>query len=492
MTRAAIIANALGVADVFLFGAFLLPVSVGEDSDLPLLLGVNAALGLLVVAITFPLAASLGRRALHRNTAWLLAGRVPTDEERDAVLREPMTHAWISGAMWLGATVVFGVLDGLLVSPGIGLAVAVTTVLGGTTTSAMTYLVADRALRPITAAALAGGPPGQAVAPGVRARLTMAWALGTGVPVLGIVALALAAVLGADLEPEALGGAVAFLAAVALMVGLLATRLVADSVAAPLGAVRSALGRVEAGDLSAGVEVDDASEVGLVQVGLNRMVAGLRERERLRDLFGRQVGHDVAQAALEGDEVGLGGEEREVAILFVDVVGSTRLAARRPPAEVVALLNAFFAVVVDVVDAHDGWVNKFEGDGALCVFGAPAPDPLAAARALAAARELRARLAGELDEIDAAIGVSAGTAVAGNVGAEQRFEYTVLGDPVNEAARLCELAKQRPQRLVASDAAVARAGAAEARHWSLGDTVVLRGRDAPTRLATAAGRVAGH
>jgi adenylate cyclase len=317
-------------------------------------------------------------------------------------------------------------------------------------------------------------------------RLTMAWALGSGVPVLGIAALALAAVLGADLEPEVLGGAIAFLAAVALMVGLIATRLVADSVADPLGAVRSALGRVERGDLSAGVEVDDGSEVGLVQAGLNRMVAGLRERERLRDLFGRHVGRDVAEAALDGD-VELGGEEREVAVLFVDVVGSTRLAARRPPVEVVALLNAFFAVVVDVVEAHQGWVNKFEGDGALCVFGAPAPDPRAAACALAAARDLHARLVDELGELDAAIGVSAGTAVAGNVGAEHRFEYTVLGDPVNEAARLCELAKQRPQRLVASDAAVERAGSGEARHWSLGDAVVLRGRDAPTRLATAAG-----
>ena len=118
------------------------------------------------------------------------------------------------------------------------------------------------------------------------------------------------------------------------------------------------------------VAVSDGSEVGLLQAGFNRMVAGLEERERLRDLFGRQVGEDVARRALERG-VELGGEERDVAVLFVDLVGSTQLAAERPPAEVVALLNAFFGAVVAVVGAHGGAVNKFEGDAALCVFGAP-------------------------------------------------------------------------------------------------------------------------
>ena len=127
-------------------------------------------------------------------------------------------------------------------------------------------------------------------------------------------------------------------------------------------------------------------------------------------------------------------------------------------------------------------VNKFEGDAALCVFGAPVPQRDHAARALACARKLRERI----DALDAAIGVSCGTVVAGNVGAEARFEYTVIGDPVNEAARLTELAKQHDERLLASGGAVDAAGGDEALRWTPDGEVTLRGRECPTRIAVPA------
>jgi len=229
------------------------------------------------------------------------------------------------------------------------------------------------------------------------------------------------------------------------------------------------------------VAVDDGSEVGLLQAGFNRMLSGLRERERLRDLFGRQVGEDVVLHALEHG-VQLGGEAREAAVLFADIEGSTSLAEHRDPAEVVTLLNTFFAIVVDIVEAHHGWVNKFEGDAALCVFGAPLQVADAATHALAAARQLRARLQADLSGITVGIGVSAGRVVAGNIGAARRFEYTVIGDPVNEAARLTELAKGVPELVLASQAALARADDAEAARWSALEQVTLRGRRAATSV----------
>ena len=192
------------------------------------------------------------------------------------------------------------------------------------------------------------------------------------------------------------------------------------------------------------------------------MAEGLRERERIRDLFGRQVGEEVARAALS-EGVRLGGEEREIGALFVDLTGSTSMALAMPPTHVVRLLNKFFRVVIDVVESEGGFVNKFEGDAALCVFGAPAPSEDPAGQALCAARKLAERLEREVPEIGFGIGVSAGRAVAGNVGAEHRFEYTVIGDPVNEAARLSDLAKEREELVIASDAALDRASEERAR-----------------------------
>jgi adenylate cyclase len=211
-------------------------------------------------------------------------------------------------------------------------------------------------------------------------------------------------------------------------------------------------------------------------------VIGLRERDRVRELFGVHVGEEVARSALVS-EPEMGGELREAAILFVDVVGSTAFSAARDPHDVVKTLNRFFGVVVEVVTLNGGWINKFEGDAALCVFGAPAKHPDASGAALAAARELQRRLCVELDGLEAAIGLSAGQVVAGNIGAEQRYEYTVIGDPVNEAARLTELAKTRPSRLLASEDIVRCAGEREARLWEIGESVVLRGRSEPTLVA---------
>jgi adenylate cyclase len=277
-------------------------------------------------------------------------------------------------------------------------------------------------------------------------------------------------------ERRHLAGPIWFLVTVGVLSGAIAMVVAAKSVAEPIQDVRAALREVQGGRLEVSVPVKDASEVGLLQAGFNDMVGGLRERRRLQDIFGRHVGEEVARQALQRG-VELGGETRDVSVLFADVVGSTTLAQQRPADELVRALNAFFEAVVTTVREEGGWVNKFAGDGALCVFGAPADLPDHRAAALRAARALRTRLAAL--PIEAGIGVSSGTVTAGNVGAEERFEYTVIGDPVNEAARLTESAKTVAGQALASEATVAGAGD-EAAKWAPAGTETLRGRAAPT------------
>ena len=481
LTLASVGANLTGALVLFVLLGVLIPFAPdGADRQL----GLNAAVVVVYAALTLTLGSWWGRRMSAPVERWLSEDRPPTDEERRLALGIPFRFVLVSGVFWTIAAILFTLLNASTSGWAV-IVVGGAILLGGETTCAIGYLLIERITRPVVIRALAGGaPPQRRCGPGVRGRLMMAWSLGTGVPLLGIVTVAIAGLADRDESPTLLAATVAFLAAIGFAVGLLAIAVASRSIADPIGAVRDGMARVEAGELGVSVPVDDGSEVGLLEAGFNRMAAGLRERERLHDLFGRHVGRDVAQAALEEDgEIQLGGEVRDVAVIFVDVVGSTSLAGRLPPAEVVGLLNDFFRLVVETVEEQGGWVNKFEGDAALCVFGAPTARPDAACDALRAARTLRDRLAEGLHGADAGIGVSAGPAVAGNVGTEERFEYTVIGDPVNEAARLSELAKQRPERLLASAAVVERARAEEAACWEVREEVVLRGREDPTGLA---------
>ena len=214
------------------------------------------------------------------------------------------------------------------------------------------------------------------------------------------------------------------------------------------------------------------------------MVAGLAERDRLRDLFGRHVGTGVAQRAVE-EGASLSGDVVAAAVLFIDLVGSTQLAESRPPQEVAAVLNDFFQIVVDAVDKRQGLINKFAGDAALAVFGAPVRSDEPASDALATARDLGTQL--RRLPVDFGIGVSAGRVFAGNVGAENRYEYTVIGDAANEAARLADLAKTADRRILCSAAAIDRAGEAERANWAECYSTVLRGRSEATHVWKPAG-----
>ena len=474
-------ANAVGTTVVFVAIGFLITVffdseqasQLGEE-NLPITIGAVALFG---IAMTVFL-----KRRRAAALKWLVEEREPTPEEHRMTLGLPVFSAMLTAGAWaLGA--VLGAVINLDHSTGTAALIATALWLGGETTSALAYLMTERVMRPITALALAARDPERRYSLSVRNRLVFAWSLGTAVPVMSVLAVGIVGLTKDGVDANAVAAACVFLGTVALVVGLFATLIAARAIADPLMHLRSAVERVGRGDLALEVEINDASEVGLLQAGFNRMAEGLRERERIRDLFGRQVGEEVARAALR-DGTRLGGEEREIGALFVDLSGSTTMALAMPPSEVVRLLNKFFRVVIGVVESEGGFVNKFEGDAALCVFGAPVTSDDPAAQALCAARHMAERLEREVPEVGFGIGVSAGRAVAGNVGAEQRFEYTVIGDPVNEAARLSDLAKERQVHVVASDAALDRAWGEEADLWERGDRTVLRGRLEATVLAS--------
>jgi adenylate cyclase len=443
---------------------------------------------LIAMCVTFALAwavcALWSERSFAPVRRWLLRGDDPTGRERLRAVRVPLHVAAQTLAIWSIVAAGFGAYDAVAGGSAAGGAlVAVMVVLGGLVASALAYLVVERILRPVTALALQRGTPECPLSPGIAARIYLAWEFGTAVAVSGAAVAAVAYLAGANISPHRLAVTVIFLSAIALSVGAVTLLVAIRSVADPVRAVRRAMARVEDGDTDVTVPVDDGGEVGLLQAGFNRMVSGLRERDLVQDLFGRHVGEEVARSALARG-VELGGELREAAVMFADVIGSTPFAVSRNPREVVQTFNRFFALTDDVVTLHGGWVNKFEGDAALCVFGCPTDHPDPAGAALSAARELRRRLRLELDGLEVAIGLSAGVVLAGNIGAARRYEYTVIGDPVNEAARLTELAKARPSQLLASEAIMRRARSAETARWRLSERVTLRGRDAATTIAT--------
>ena len=366
------LANSIGVVVVFVAVGFLLAVffSAGDRDRLgrEAIPVIAVGVPILFIAVTWILT-----RERRAALAWLYEGREPTDDEHRRTLRIPIYVALVTLAGWAVGGIVAGVAN---LDHSVGAAVLATCAfwLGGETTSALAYLISERTMRPITTVALAKRPFERSAAPGVRDRLLFGWSLGTAVPVMSILVVGIAGLTMSGIEVGQVAGACVFLGSVALAVGMLITKISARAISDPLRSMRAAVDRIAAGDLDVEVPIDDSSEVGQLQAGFNRMAEGLRERERIRDLFGRQVGHEVAQAALR-DGTRLGGEEREIGALFVDLTGSTSMSLAMPPTEVVRLLNKFFRVVIEVVESEGGFVNKFEGDAALCVFGAPVAEP---------------------------------------------------------------------------------------------------------------------
>jgi adenylate cyclase len=433
------------------------------------------------VVVAVVVGTALGTTISLRALRWATQEKSPTREERLTALRVPWYLTSLQAVLWLSATLLFTLLAAFL-QPARAVSTAFAVGITSVVVSAIAYLLTEFSLRPIAARALAEEARVEASIFGVRRRMLIFWSLGTGAPVVGLVAVAVLALTIGETSLAKLAVVDLTLGAVVLCFGFMVTWLNARAVVSPILSVRNAMEKVQEGDLDVAVQVYDGTELGQLQAGFNEMVHGLREREHLRDLFGRHVGKEVAAAAA-GKDVELGGETRVVSVLFVDLVGSTTLASEREPGEVVDLLNRFFGVVVEEVDARSGLVNKFIGDAVLAIFGAPVEIEDHAGLALAAARAMATRLAEEVPDLEAGIGIATGEAVAGNVGDESRYEYTVIGDAVNSASRLTDLAKDVEGRVLASWETVEAASDDEAAHWERSETVTLRGRGSETVTA---------
>ena len=250
------------------------------------------------------------------------------------------------------------------------------------------------------------------------------------------------------------------MAVFALFLTLIAI-LFAGTFVKPLGVLMAAAKAVERGDYpNSRVKVTSSDEIGELSKIFNTMAEGVQARERERDILGRVVSPEVRDKLLSSD-VNLVGENRRVSILFSDIRSFTTISEQMHPHDVVAMLNEYLGEMGEAVRRHGGYINNFIGDAIVVIFGAPLGWEDNEARALKAAVEMRARLKilnvrrasqGE-NIIESGIGISTGKVVAGQVGTNERFLYTVIGDAVNIAARLEALTKEYPDNPILINAA---------------------------------------
>ncbi len=250
-----------------------------------------------------------------------------------------------------------------------------------------------------------------------------------------------------------------FVVGVGVLMAVTLSLTLGASLVQPIESLRERMSDVRRGDLDAQLPVTQNDELGDLIAGFNAMLTGLRQEQTIRHLFSLYVTPEVATHAITyGAE--LGGQLTEATVLFADIRSFTGLTEQLGPEAIIDLLNRYFNKMSEAITRHGGLVNKFGGDSLLAVFGTPLnPEPAHATRAVQAAQAMLKTLdafnAGQRARGEPAlrigIGVATGPIVAGNVGSEERLEYTVIGDTVNVASRLESLTKSLATALLVSE-----------------------------------------
>jgi class 3 adenylate cyclase len=468
------VGNLLGAVVTFLYFLF---IDVG-----PVVQAVPVAASVAYFVLSFALAAGVAQLGSWRFTtplrAWARDDAPAGLVVRQHAIRLPFHLARMSAIGWLLAGLAWAVVWPFLVGetspiPALRRLVGITGV-GGTVTTVFLFFAIERLWRPALPVVFPDGDvsatPGAVRVP-VRARLLAVFLLVGIVPLvlMGVLTYTRASIL-AGAPP---GTAAALLRDMAVFIGFVivvggATAVglalfVSRSVAAPLAAVEAAMARVGGGDLDARAPVVSHDEIGAVGEGFNRMVDGLRERERIRDAFGKYVSPEVRDEILAAGGT-RGGYIREVTILFSDLRDFTPWVESHAPEEVVRDLNTYFTLMEGAIRTHGGLVLQFIGDEIEAVFGAPVPEPRHADHAVAAGLEMRRRLeawnatrrtAGRV-VIRHGIGIHTGEVLAASIGSPDRLAYALVGDPVNLASRIQDLTKEVGADVLVSGATVRR------------------------------------
>lgn len=232
----------------------------------------------------------------------------------------------------------------------------------------------------------------------------------------------------------------------ALLVGIVIAWFFSRRLAVPIGDLTRASLAIRDGRLETRIAVRSRDEIGELAESFNGMAEGLQQRDAYRGILGKVSDETVAQAMISGDlDLELGGELKQVSVLFCDIRGFTSLTEHMPPTEVIGMLNEHMTAMTAIVRKHYGVVDKFVGDEIMAVFGALKSYGNDAAHAAACALEMvaeRGRLnRGARQPIEIGVGVASGEAVAGCMGSVDRLNYTVVGSRVNLASRLCSEAR---------------------------------------------------
>lgn len=272
-----------------------------------------------------------------------------------------------------------------------------------------------------------------------------------------------------------------FLTAVVIMAIFIT--FMARSLHRPLRSLTRTMAELRGGNLDAFAPVQTDDEIGELAANYNTMLRGLRDRETVREAFGKFVNPRIAELILQRPET-LHGDVRMATVLFTDIESFTSITESMTPQATIDLLNAYFSVVMEPVGRFGGVITNFTGDSLLAAFNVPEEDPDHAANALRAALEIERLLKGRTFgtqgvTLRTRIGINTGPVVAGAVGATDRLGYTILGDTVNVAARLEQLNKQYGSLILASEATVQAAGGAF-RFEPIGE-VTVKGREQAIR-----------